>query len=68
MAHHFKFTVSVTVERTSGKFAPVEEIEAALTTGIDDGLSSASLDGLDQDGTSEYTIADYDIHGGRVSR
>lgn len=58
MAHHFTFTVQVTVERISGKFASRADIADALLEEIESGALGADVSGRDVDGSSEYEITD----------
>jgi hypothetical protein len=46
------FTLHVSVQHESGKFAPREEIEGALI----EALENADLDGLGADGDSVYVV------------
>lgn len=59
MAQHFTFTLTVEVNRTSGKFAARDEIADAII----DELTSAdpgSLYNLGADGESEYEIESWE--------
>jgi len=59
LAQHFTFTLTVEVNRTSGKFASRDEIADAIT----DELNSAdpgSLYNLGADGESEYEIESWE--------
>lgn len=49
----FTFTVTVTVERTEGKFASRDDIEAQLTEALE-GADPGSIDG-ENEGTYETT-------------
>jgi hypothetical protein len=51
------FSVSITLERESGKFAPKDEIADELMTELDSAVGSFSFD----NGESSYMVSDYSI-------
>ena len=57
----FAFTVTVEVERITGKFASRDEIREALETEISDAIGAADLSGLGADGESEYEVTDSSV-------
>lgn len=60
MAHHFAFTVRVTVERTEGKFAARDEIADALRDELE-GAQPSEIYGLGADGASTYEVTDFEV-------
>lgn len=52
----YMFTVTVEVERVTGKFASRVEIQEALVEAIEQGAYDAALDGIGADGESEYEV------------
>jgi hypothetical protein len=62
MTSHYEFTVSVDVERVSGKFAPRDDIETALVDALDEAIGSVDLSGLGADGDSEYEVTDSSVN------
>lgn len=60
MAHHFSFTVNVTVERTEGKFASRDELEEAIMSSLEY-ANEGSIDGVGNDGNSNYEIVDWEV-------
>lgn len=59
MAQHFTFTLTVEVNRTSGKFAPRDEIADAIIDEINS-ADPSSLYNLGADGDSEYEIESWE--------
>lgn len=51
-------TVSVEVERVQGKFAPKDDIEAAVIEAIE-GANPDTISGVGADGDSEYQVTDW---------
>jgi hypothetical protein len=60
LSHRFTFTVTVEVNRTSGKFASRDEIAEAIISEIE-GTDPGSLDGLGADGESEYEVESWEV-------
>lgn len=60
MAHTFVFKVTVTTERTEGKFAPRDEQAEALAEMLE-GANEGSIDGIGADGESSYEITDWSV-------
>lgn len=56
-----KFTVEVTVERISGKFAPKDDIAEAILSELDSAAHGADVSGYDVDGSSEYEVTDVSV-------
>lgn len=61
MAHHFSFTVDVTVERISGKFATRSDIADAIREALESGANDAYVSGIGDDGNSEYEVTDVTV-------
>ena len=57
MAHHFTFQVTVTLERTQGKFVSRDE----MTDEIADALDQANPDSLTLGDDGEYDVVDWDV-------
>jgi hypothetical protein len=60
MSHHFKFTVTVELDRESGKFASRDEMAEQIT----DALESADpgyVSGIGAYGDSEYSVTDWTV-------
>ena len=55
---HFQFIMDVEVERTSGKFATRDEIEAAITEELDGALTMVSIEG---ENGGQYEVTDWSI-------
>jgi hypothetical protein len=60
MAHRFTFTVTVEVDRESGKFAPRDEIADELIAWIEN-ADEGGISGIGADGDSEYTVTSWDV-------
>jgi hypothetical protein len=60
MAHVFTFKVTVTTERTAGKFAPRDEQAAEITTMLE-AANEGSIYGIGADGETEYEITDWSV-------
>ena len=60
MAHRFTFTVTVELERESGKFAPRDEMSLAIAEWLEN-ANEGSLDGIGSDGDSTYEVTDWTI-------
>ena len=56
MAHRFRVTLEVEVEREQGKFASREELAEAITEVLSNAGEGESLSGIGADGDSEYVI------------
>lgn len=59
MAHHFKFTVEVTVERISGKFAARDELAEEIRDFLEG--AESSIYGVGADGDSEYETTNWQV-------
>lgn len=55
---HFTFTLSVTIDRTEGKFATRDELQDQLTEELDGTLSVIQLEG---ENGGRYEVTDYNI-------
>ncbi len=60
MAHTFTFTVTVTLERESGKFAPRDEMADELISWLEN-ADEGSVSGIGADGDSEYTVTSWEV-------
>jgi hypothetical protein len=60
MAHTFKFTVTVELERESGKFASRDEMAEAIRDEIE-GADPGSVYGIGADGESSYTVNSWEV-------
>ncbi|MFD5864377.1 hypothetical protein ACFWGP_05460 [Agromyces sp. NPDC127015] len=60
MAHRFTFTVTVEVERTTGKFAARDEMADAIREELE-GSDPGGLYGLGADGESEYDVTSWEV-------
>jgi hypothetical protein len=56
----FEFTVKVTVERESGKFASRDEIAEELRQAIEY-ADPGSVSGVGADGDSEYAVTEWEV-------
>lgn len=61
MSHHFTFTVSVAVDRVSGKFVSRDELAEKMTEALTEALEGVDMTGLGADSDSEYTIVESDV-------
>lgn len=57
----FEFTVTIEVERESGKFASRDEISEAIGDALGDAVDSIDLDGIGPDGESVYVVSDSNV-------
>lgn len=60
MAHTFEFKVTVTTERTEGKFAPRDEQAEQINIMLE-AANEGSIDGIGADGESTYEITDWSV-------
>lgn len=60
MAHKFTFTVSVEIERESGKFASRDELSEAVLSWLES-ADEGSIDGVGADGDSSYTTTTWEV-------
>lgn len=60
MAHRFTFTIEVTLERESGKFASRDEMADALVDVLEQ-ADPGTVDGIGSDGDSYYTVSDFTV-------
>lgn len=60
MTHSFTFTVTVELERESGKFASREEMAEAVIE-ILMGAEESSVEGLGADGESSYNVTLWEV-------
>lgn len=60
MTQKFVFTVSVEVNRTTGKFATRDEIAELIRAELE-GSDPGTLDGLGADGASEYETEMWEV-------
>jgi hypothetical protein len=60
MAHTLRFTVTVELERESGKFAPRDEM-ADFIIGELEGVDPGTIDGIGADGESSYTVNSWGV-------
>lgn len=60
MAHAFKFEVTVTVERTQGKFASRADIADEIRAELEN-ADPGSLSGLGADGDSVYEVTEFSV-------
>jgi hypothetical protein len=60
MAHTFTFTVTVELERESGKFAGRDEMAEQIRDALE-GADPGSVDGIGADGDSTYTVNAWDV-------
>lgn len=61
MSHHFTFTVTVAVDRVSGKFASRDELADKMTDALTEALDGLDMTGLGADSDSEYMIVESDV-------
>ncbi len=60
MAHTFTFTVTVTLERTQGKFASRDEMAESLLSELE-GADPGGVYGIGADGASDYEVTDFTV-------
>lgn len=60
MAHRFKFTVEVTLERSEGKFASRDEMIEAIVEWLDQ-ANQDSIQGIGPDSDSSYDVSDWSV-------
>jgi hypothetical protein len=60
MAHVLKFTVTVTLDRESGKFAPRDDMAEALISELE-GADPGYVSGIGADGDSEYVVSSWEV-------
>jgi hypothetical protein len=60
MAHSFTFTVTVTLERTQGKFAARDDLAEALRGELE-GADPGGVYGVGADGASDYDVTGWDV-------
>jgi hypothetical protein len=60
MAHHFTFTVTVELERESGKFASRDEMAESIIGEIES-MDPGYVSGIGADGDSEYQITNWEV-------
>lgn len=60
MAHTFVFTVTVEVERDSGKFASRDDIAEQLRDELER-ADPGTVSGVGADGSSEYTVTRFEV-------
>lgn len=60
MAHTFTFTVTVTLERTAGKFAARDEMAEAILAELE-GADPGGVYGIGADGASDYDVVDFTV-------
>ena len=59
MAHTFEFKITVTLERTTGKFASRDEMAEALIAELDN--DPGGIYGIGADGASEYDVTEFTV-------
>lgn len=60
MAHTFEFKITVTLERTQGKFASRDEMSEALMSELE-GADPGGVYGIGADGNSDYEVTDFSV-------
>ena len=56
----YEFRVVVEVERTSGKFAPRDEIVGAIQEALDE-ANPGNIDSIGADGDSDYEVTEWSV-------
>ena len=60
MAHTFEFKITVTLERTQGKFAARDEMSEAIMAELE-GADPGGVYGIGADGASDYEVTDFTV-------
>lgn len=60
MAHTFEFKITVTLERSTGKFAARDEMAEAIISELE-GADPGGVYGIGADGASDYEVTDFQV-------